>query len=42
MKIHVNASSYAVSAAEREKRVAEPGFWKYFTVHMVVGEWNQN
>ena len=42
MKINVIASTNAVPAAEREKRVAEPGFGKYFTDHMVIAEWNQN
>ena len=36
MKINVIPSTNAVPADEREKRVAEPGFGKYFTDHMVV------
>ena len=40
MKISIQPSTAAVPALEREKRVAEPGFGKYFTDHMVVAEWN--
>jgi len=40
MKISIQPSAAAVPALEREKRVAEPGFGKYFTDHMVVAEWN--
>ena len=42
MKINVVPSSKRVPDHEREKYVAEPGFGKYFTDHMVVAEWNQN
>ena len=42
MKINVNLSSNPVAATEREARVAEPGFGKYFTDHMVTAEWNQS
>lgn len=41
MKININPNSNPVPAAEREKRVAEPGFGKYFTDHMVTAQWNQ-
>ncbi len=41
MKININLNSNPVPAAEREKRVAEPGFGKYFTDHMVTAQWNQ-
>ena len=42
MKINVIPSTKKLADAEREKCVAEPGFGKYFTDHMVVAEWNQN
>lgn len=42
MKININPSSNPVSPSDREKMVAEPGFGKYFTDHMVTAEWNQN
>ncbi|MFM8752505.1 MAG: branched-chain amino acid aminotransferase [Actinomycetota bacterium] len=42
MKINVIPSKKKLADAEREKCVAEPGFGKYFTDHMVVAEWNQN
>ncbi|MFM1968103.1 MAG: hypothetical protein RL590_960 [Actinomycetota bacterium] len=41
MKINITPTSYPVPEAEREKRVAEPGFGKYFTDHMVTAQWNQ-
>ena len=40
MKITIKQSANAVEASERQKRVSEPGFGKYFTDHMVVAEWN--
>ena len=40
MKISIKQSANAVEASERQKRVSEPGFGKYFTDHMVVAEWN--
>jgi len=42
MKINVIPASNPVPSAEREKRVAEPGFGKYFSDHMVIAEWNQS
>ncbi len=42
MKINVKPASNPVSPADREKMVAEPGFGKYFTDHMVTAEWNQS
>jgi branched-chain amino acid aminotransferase len=41
MKVTISPSLNPVPAAEREKRVLEPGFGKYFTDHMVRAEWNQ-
>jgi branched-chain amino acid aminotransferase len=42
MKINITPTSNPVPVAEREKRVAEPGFGKYFTDHMVTAQWNQD
>ena len=42
MKINLVPASNPVPSQEREKRVAEPGFGKYFSDHMVVAEWNQS
>ncbi|MFM8205932.1 MAG: hypothetical protein ACKN8W_06260 [Actinomycetales bacterium] len=41
MKINVRPNSNLVADSLREKYVAEPGFGKYFTDHMVTAEWNQ-
>ncbi len=41
MKINITPTSNSVPVEEREKRVAEPGFGKYFTDHMVTAQWNQ-
>ena len=41
MKINVKLNPNVVSDSDREKFVAEPGFGKYFTDHMVTAEWNQ-
>jgi branched-chain amino acid aminotransferase len=41
VKINVKLNPNLVSDADREKFVAEPGFGKYFTDHMVTAEWNQ-
>ena len=42
MKININPNPNPVKDADRERFVAEPGFGKYFTDHMLVAEWNQN
>ena len=42
MKINLVPASNPVPSQEREKRVSEPGFGKYFSDHMVVAEWNQS
>jgi branched-chain amino acid aminotransferase len=34
-------STTAVSAADRAEKVANPGFGKYYTDHMVICEWNE-
>lgn len=41
MKIKIEANPNPVKDSDREKFVAEPGFGKYFTDHMLVAEWNQ-
>ena len=41
MKININPNPNPVKDADRERFVAEPGFGKYFTDHMVAAEWNQ-
>ena len=41
MKITVERSTQPVPSEVRAKYVAEPGFGKYFTDHMVTAEWNQ-
>ena len=41
MKISVIPSANPVPRATREQYVAEPGFGRYFTDHMVLAEWNQ-
>jgi len=41
MKITVERSVHPVPSEVRAKYVAEPGFGKYFTDHMVTAEWNQ-
>ena len=41
MKIDVTPSANPVPSATREGYVAEPGFGRYFTDHMVLAEWNQ-
>ena len=42
MKINIKLNPNPVKDADRERFVAEPGFGKYFTDHMLVAEWNQN
>lgn len=42
MKINIKPNPNPVKDADRERFVAEPGFGKYFTDHMLVAEWNQN
>jgi branched-chain amino acid aminotransferase len=41
VKINVTPSTSPVANDLREKYVAEPGFGRYFTDHMVLAEWNQ-
>ena len=41
MKVISNPNTNPVPAAERQKRVAEPGFGKYYTDNMVVAQWSE-
>ena len=41
MKIIINPNTKPVDAADRDKRVAEPGFGKYYTDNMVIAQWNE-
>ena len=34
-------STTAVSVADRAEKIANPGFGKYYTDHMVICEWNE-
>jgi len=40
MKIELKPTGSPLAAAEREARVANPGFGRYFTDHMVSIQWN--
>lgn len=42
MKIEIARSANPVADELREKCLAEPGFGKYFTDHMLLAEWNQS
>ena len=42
MSIKINLNPNALSAAERDTKVAEGGFGKYYTDHMVICEWSEN
>jgi branched-chain amino acid aminotransferase len=42
MKINVIPSSNPVPSETRDNYLAEPGFGRYFTDHMVLAEWNQS
>jgi branched-chain amino acid aminotransferase len=42
VKINLKPNANLVEDSLREKYVAEPGFGKYFTDHMVTAEWNQD
>lgn len=41
MTIKVNLNPKALSAAERDAKVAEGGFGKYYTDHMVICDWDE-
>jgi len=41
MTIKISLNPNALSAAERDAKVAEGGFGKYYTDHMVVCEWDE-
>ncbi|MEK6648930.1 MAG: branched-chain amino acid aminotransferase [Actinomycetota bacterium] len=42
MSIKITPSTHPVSAAERVEKLANPGFGKYYTDHMVVAQWTEN
>ncbi|MSW75975.1 MAG: branched chain amino acid aminotransferase, partial [Actinobacteria bacterium] len=41
MSVKLTPSSHAVAEKERAEKVANPGFGKYYTDHMVVAEWTE-
>ena len=41
MKIIKSPNTKPLDSAERTKRVAEPGFGKYYTDNMVIAQWNE-
>ena len=41
MSIKLTLSTHAVAEKERAEKVANPGFGKYYTDHMVVAEWTE-
>ena len=41
MSVKMNPSTHALSAEERAKKLAKPGFGKYYTDNMVVAEWTE-
>jgi branched-chain amino acid aminotransferase len=41
MSIKVTASTHPLSASDRAEKLANPGFGKYYTDHMVVAQWTQ-
>ena len=41
MTVKITKSNKVVSDGERAKRVASPGFGKYYTDHMVTVEWTE-
>lgn len=41
MTVKITPSTHAVSGEERAAKVAQPGFGKYYTDHMVIAEWTQ-
>ena len=41
MKVISNPNSNPISAVERDKRVANSGFGKYYTDNMVVATWSE-
>ena len=42
MKIIKSPNTKPLDSAERTKRVAEPGFGKYYTDNMVIAQWNES
>jgi branched-chain amino acid aminotransferase len=41
MSIKVTASTHPLSASDRAEKLANPGFGKYYTDHMVVAQWTE-
>lgn len=41
MSIKITPSTRPLTAAERAEKLANPGFGKYYTDHMVVAEWSE-
>lgn len=41
MTVKITPSTHAVSAEDRAAKVAQPGFGKYYTDHMVIAEWTE-
>lgn len=42
MSVKITPSTQAVPALERAEKLANPGFGKYYTDHMVVAEWTES
>jgi branched-chain amino acid aminotransferase len=42
MTVNIIASSHPISSSERAKKLASPGFGKYYTDHMVVAQWTES
>lgn len=42
MSVKITLSTQAVPALERAEKLANPGFGKYYTDHMVVAEWTES
>ena len=41
MKVISNPNKSPLSNAERDQRVSEPGFGKYYTDNMVIAQWSE-
>ncbi|MFA5918785.1 MAG: branched-chain amino acid aminotransferase [Candidatus Nanopelagicaceae bacterium] len=42
MTVKITPSTHPISAEERAEKLANPGFGKYYTDHMVVAEWSED
>lgn len=42
MSVKITPSTHPVSVSERAEKLANPGFGKYYTDHMVVAEWSES